>query len=119
MLYQQYNHWQGTPYQRGGLNSKGVDCSGLVYLVFKDQFNIHLPRTTSEQKQIGRTVSKGDLTAGDLVFFKTGWFTNHVGIYIEKNRFLHASTTHGVIVSNLSKSYWNQSFQTAKRIELH
>ena len=82
VLYSQFNDWQGVRYQQGGLSHRGVDCSGFVFLTFKSKFGLHLPRTASMQEKIGKEVSKDDLRAGDLVFFKTGKISNHVGIYL-------------------------------------
>lgn len=116
VLYSQFNDWQGVRYQQGGLSRDGVDCSGLVFLTFKSKFGLHLPRTASMQKRIGKEVSKDDLRAGDLVFFKTGKISNHVGIYLEKNRFLHVSQKKGVTISRLDNVYWKSSYRKSVRI---
>ncbi|MBL1320074.1 MAG: C40 family peptidase [Methylophaga sp.] len=115
-LYAQYNDWRGAPYQLGGLSKEGVDCSGFVYRTFKDRFDVILPRTTATQVKRGRRVYIGQLETGDLVFFKTGWRTRHVGIYLENGRFLHASTSKGVIISRLDNVYWKNKYWRAQRI---
>jgi cell wall-associated NlpC family hydrolase len=115
-LHTQYNGWQGTPYRLGGLSKKGIDCSGFVYLTFKQRFGITLPRTTKAQVKQGDKISRRKLKPGDLVFFKTGWRTRHVGIYIGNGKFLHASTSKGVIISKLDNVYWKKKYWRAQRI---
>lgn len=117
-LNDQLNHWRGTPYRYGGLSRRGVDCSGFVYLTFRDRFNLQLPRSTRAQTDIGTRIDKDQLLPGDLVFFKTGRGENglHVGIYDSDNQFIHASTSQGVIRSSLENSYWQKAFWQARRI---
>ena len=116
MLYNQHNEWKGVPYQLGGLSKKGIDCSGFVYKSFKRKFNIKLPRSTKLQAKLGREISKNKLKSGDLVFFKTGLFVRHVGIFIEGQKFLHASTSKGVMISRLDNRYWNNAYWKSIRI---
>ncbi|MCW8879339.1 MAG: NlpC/P60 family protein [Kangiellaceae bacterium] len=113
-----YRRWKGTPYKYGGLSSRGVDCSGFVFLAYKDVFNFSLPRMTRHQLRYGQRIEKSELQAGDLVFFKTSKKVWHVGIYIGDNRFIHASTSKGVITSNLDNPYWNSKYRVARRIEI-
>ena len=115
-LYRQYQEWQGIPYRYGGTNRQGVDCSGMVQLTFRDRFQKSLPRTTLLQSQLGHFVTKDQLQAGDLVFFKTGEKIRHVGIYIEDGKFLHVSTKKGVMVSRLTDYYWRDRYQYARRV---
>ncbi|ORM67443.1 NlpC/P60 family protein [Pantoea rwandensis] len=117
-LNEQLNHWRGTPYRYGGLSRGGIDCSGFVYLTFRDQFAMQLPRSTLDQTDIGTRIDKSDLLPGDLVFFKTGSGENglHVGIYDTDNTFIHASTSQGVIRSSLDNVYWRKVFWQARRI---
>ncbi|ROR15381.1 C40 family peptidase [Erwinia sp. JUb26] len=117
-LDDQLSQWHGTPYRYGGMNRGGVDCSGFVYLTFRDRFDLQLPRTTSAQTDVGTRISKDDLLPGDLVFFKTGSGENglHVGIYDTDNQFIHASTSQGVMRSSLDNVYWRKVFWQARRI---
>ncbi|MDR0217394.1 MAG: C40 family peptidase [Enterobacteriaceae bacterium] len=117
-LRTQLEQWQGTPYRYGGMDRRGIDCSGFVYRTFHDRFSIALPRTTSEQTQLGTRISKKDLMPGDLVFFKTGSGKDslHVGIYDINNEFIHASTSKGVMRSSLDNVYWRRVFWQARRI---
>lgn len=115
-LYSQYDEWQGVRYQRGGLSRRGIDCSGFVHITFKSKLGMHLPRTTHLQSRMGREIRKNDLRPGDLIFFKTGPSSNHVGIYLEKNKFLHASQTKGVIISRLDHVYWKSNYWKSIRL---
>jgi peptidoglycan endopeptidase LytE len=106
----------GVPYVWGGTSPKGFDCSGFVQYVF-GKYKIALPRTAATIYGKGIAVSKSNLIAGDLVFFttyKAG--ASHVGIYIGNGNFIHASSSKGVIISNLSNSYYLQRYIGAKRI---
>jgi cell wall-associated NlpC family hydrolase len=116
LLRKELAYWQGTPYRLGGNSKKGIDCSAFVKNVYHDSFNISLPRTTEIQVDKGYLVYKNQLKTGDLVFFKTGWNTRHVGIYIGNNEFIHASTSKGVTTSSLNNVYWKQKYWQARRI---
>jgi probable lipoprotein NlpC len=117
-LNEQFSQWHGTPYRYGGMGRGGVDCSGFVYLTFRDRFDLQLPRTTVAQTDIGTRISKDELLPGDLVFFKTGSGENglHVGIFDTDDQFIHASTSQGVIRSSLNNVYWKKVFWQARRI---
>nr|WP_198008344.1 MULTISPECIES: NlpC/P60 family protein [Brenneria] len=117
-LNDQLNQWYRTPYRYGGLDRNGIDCSGFVYLTFRDRFGIRLPRSTDAQTEIGARVDRDSLMPGDLVFFKTGSGGNglHVGIYDKNDQFIHASTSQGVIRSSLDNVYWKRAYWQARRI---
>lgn len=117
-LNEQLGQWRGTPYRYGGMSRGGIDCSGFVYMTFRDRFDLQLPRTTEAQTDIGTRIDKDELLPGDLVFFKTGGGENglHVGIYDTDNQFIHASTSQGVIRSSLNNVYWKKVFWQARRI---
>ncbi len=115
-LYGHYQEWKSVKYRLGGLSKKGIDCSGFAYLTYRSKFGIDLPRTTEQQAKRGTSVSKNELQTGDLVFFKTGWTVRHVGIYLEDQNFLHASTSNGVMISSLDNIYWKSKYWKAKRI---
>ena len=111
-----YRNWQGTPYRYGGLSRQGVDCSGFVFLAYKKLFNYSLPRVTKEQVKTGKKVDLGNLTIGDLVFFKTSKKVWHVGVYVGDGQFMHASTSVGVTISRLDNQYWAPRYRFSRRI---
>lgn len=115
-LMKAYAEWKGTPYRLGGMSKKGIDCSAFAKTVYSNEFSVSLPRTTGEQKREGRKIKKSELQIGDLVFFKTGRRTLHVGIYMGSKRFLHASTTNGVMISGINEDYWVRNYIEARRV---
>ncbi len=110
-------HFLGAPYVFGGTSSSGFDCSGFVQHVF-GMLGIALPRTADAQYDAGRPTVGGP-RAGDLVFFDTYGGVSHVGIYLGHGEFVHASSSHGVMVSKLSESYWASRYVGAKRVGIH
>lgn len=115
-LYEQYDAWRGTPYRYGGQGRNGIDCSAFVQLTFRQQFNRRLPRTTAEQVRLGQAVRRDAIRSGDLVFFRTGRKGRHVGIYVANGRFLHASTSEGVILSRLDDPFWSAHYWQTRRL---
>ena len=115
-LNTQYKQWQGVSYKYGGNSKRGIDCSAFVQKTFKDRLNINIPRTTALQSNVGIEVSLNELEMGDLVFFKTGYNTRHVGIYLEGGKFLHASTKKGVTISRLDNIYYSKRIWKVKRV---
>ena len=111
----------GTPYRYGGTSSNGLDCSGLTCTSYK-KADIELPRTSIAQSEEGRKVKKAKAKPGDLIFFKTSRknVINHVGIVTENNdgevKFIHASTSSGVVIYSLLESYYEKAFAKIKRI---
>ncbi len=115
-LRQAANHWEGTPHRIGGLDRSGIDCSGLVVRIYADQFDQRLPRTTSALARTGRPAKRHALLPGDLVLFRIPGRKQHVGIYLGRKEFVHASTSRGVMISRLDEHYWRRTFWTARRI---
>jgi cell wall-associated NlpC family hydrolase len=115
-ILEEYQRWKGTRHQLGGTGSKGIDCSGFVKAVYKDAFNINLPRTTTAQVRQGKPVSYDDLRPGDLVFFAPPNYPRHVGIFLNRDQFVHASKTNGVTISKIDADYWLKYYWTARRI---
>lgn len=120
-LVAEAHNWIGTPYLYGGNTRSGVDCSGLVVQVYKKIFNIALPRTSKSQQSYCRNIKRKDLKVGDLVFFATRRgdlkTVSHVGIYIGDNKMIHASSSRGVIISNLDENYYTKRYLSSGRIE--
>ena len=110
---QVYRQWVGTRYRLGGTSTAGIDCSAFVQKTMSGAFNVHLPRSTAEQRYSGHSISKSDLQPGDLVFFRKN---NHVGVYIGGGKFVHASTSQGVTTSSLSESYWARTYTQSRRV---
>lgn len=102
-LYNFINDWVGVPYRNGGLDKKGIDCSGFALLLQKQIYGNLLPRKSSDQANAIQLKSVDRLQEGDLIFFSfEGRNIDHVGIYLNKGYFVHASTSRGVIVDDLN-----------------
>lgn len=115
-ISKEYKKWDGVTYKYGGTTLKGVDCSSLMQIIYRDAFGLRIPRTTKNQAKIGYKIDKKSSREGDLVFFKTGYKTRHSGIIIKKDKFIHSSTKHGVIVSSLNNPYWKSKYWQTRRI---
>ncbi|HBA7202730.1 TPA: bifunctional murein DD-endopeptidase/murein LD-carboxypeptidase, partial [Escherichia coli] len=115
-IMDQYADWKGVRYRLGGSTKKGIDCSGFVQRTFREQFGLELPRSTYEQQEMGKSVSRSNLRTGDLVLFRAGSTGRHVGIYIGNNQFVHASTSSGVIISSMNEPYWKKRYNEARRV---
>ncbi len=116
-LWQAARAWLGTPYRYGGQSKRGVDCSGLVQQIYRELFNMRLPRTVAELAREGRFVRPPWLEPGDLIFFRTTRSGNidHVGIYLGQDKFLHASGEQGVIISDINESYFRNRLALMRR----
>lgn len=111
-----YHRWEHTPYRYGGTTHRGIDCSAFVGKVFREVFKIHLPRTSMQQVKLGFKVKRENAHFGDLVFFKTGDWHHHVGIYLDHGRFINATSSRGVAISNLNHKYWRHRFWQIRRL---
>lgn len=111
----------GSPYKAGGIDKKGFDCSGLVFVTFKN-VDIILPRKSIDMSKMGRVICKDEIRKGDLIFFKTNGKNkiNHVGLVVDVNddeiKFIHSSSQLGVIISSTKEAYYGKSFAQANRI---
>lgn len=120
-LYIEVADWIGTPYRHGGTTRKGTDCSGFTSAVYKKVYRHKLKRSSEEQRTKNcRKVAKRNLKEGDLVFFHNGRKkrkATHVGIYLKDGRFVHASTSRGVIVSRLEEDYYRRCWMQGGRVK--
>ncbi len=115
-LMEQYSDWKGVRYRMGGTSKRGIDCSAFVQTTFRQQFGLDLPRSTYEQEDSGKSIQRGKLRPGDLVLFHSGSTGRHVGIYLGNDSFVHASTSNGVMISNLNEAYWKNRYRDARRV---
>lgn len=120
-LYLEAADWIGTPYRYGGTTKKGVDCSGLTSAIYRKVYGKKLSRSSEEQRDRDcRRVLKRNLKEGDLVFFHNGKKkrkASHVGIYLKDGKFVHASTSVGVVVSSLNERYYDKHWLQGGRVK--
>lgn len=110
-LYEFIDDWEGTKYQFGGLSKRGIDCSGLVYLIYQEVYGKQIPRITSQQIEIIKRKYEGQLKEGDLVFFDfDGKKFSHVGLYLQNGYYVHVSTKKGVMLEKLRNPYTYKYF---------
>ncbi len=109
--------WLGAKYGYGKATKTRTDCSGYVMQVYKGYYNIALDHSASSmyKDSRGKSVSRGSLKEGDLVFFGSLWKIDHVGMYLTGDRFIHASTSKGVMISPMHDKYWSPKYQGARR----
>lgn len=114
--------WLGTPYLWGGtVRGVGVDCSGFSREVYREGFDLGLPRVSRDQFMVGQSVTKEALQPGDLVFFdmKESGRVTHVGVYAGDGRFAHASFTRGVVYADLGAATYKRTFRGGRRVLAH
>lgn len=115
-LFKLIDNWWGTRYRLGGNGKDGIDCSAFMQVLFASLYGITLPRTAKEQYGFSKRVSRTELKEGDLVFFNTIGGVSHVGMYLQNNKFVHASKD-GVKISDLYEDYWSRHFIGVGRID--
>lgn len=112
--------WLGTPYRYGGNDRRGVDCSGLTCNVFSQGADVKIPRDSRSQRTYCLEIDRRALQPGDLVFFVNSpgaQRINHVGLYIGGGEMIHASSSRGVMVSDITAGYWDQRYYASGRVE--
>ncbi len=116
-MYQFIYDWLGTPYRLGGDTKKGIDCSGFAYQLYDKTFNTIIGSNSRNIFSMVNPINKVELKEGDLVFFKIkSKSISHVGVYIGDNKFAHASSSKGVMISNLNEPYWQRYFYKGGRL---
>jgi len=116
-MFEFIDEWYGTKYRLGGTTKKGIDCSAFSQYLFAAVFSINLPRTAREQYKLTNRISRTELKEGDLIFFNTRGGVSHVGVYLQNNKFVHASASGGVMISDIFEQYWVRRFIGVGRIK--
>jgi hypothetical protein len=121
-LYKEVSSWQNIPHKDGGMSHFGIDCSGLVNVIYKNVYGIVLERNSATIFKINcHKISLSRLKEGDLVFFntinKSKSDINHVGVYLKDNKFVHSSISRGVIISNLDENYYRKTWVCGGRVK--
>lgn len=118
-LYQFVYEWLGTPYRLGGDSKRGIDCSKFSLALYENVFNTTIGYNSNNQYANVTPIGKAELEAGDLVFFKIrSRRITHVGVYLGDDKFAHASSSRGVMVSDLNEAYWKRYYYNGGRPEI-
>ena len=116
-LLQNMDRWWGTRYCMGGSTENCIDCSAFTQIMMRDVYKTDVPRTARAQYDNSNRIGMDELGEGDLVFFQTvGRDISHVGIYLTNNKFVHAATSGGVMVSDLNDPYWSSRYKGGGRV---
>ena len=110
--------WIGVKHKIGGRDRDGIDCSGLA-LELLEPLGAKLPRRAEDMRKMGRRVGLVEIRPGDLVFFSTkraDGLRGHVGVALDRNRFVHATASKGVKIDSLSSPWWGPRFMEARRV---
>lgn len=117
-LYKFITDWTGVKYRLGGLDKKGIDCSGFALLLERDIYGLSLPRRSVEQAGVINSKNLNQLKEGDLIFFSFGGGEiDHVGVYLNRNYFVHASPSRGIIVDDLNLPGYQKAIVKAGSIK--
>lgn len=115
-LYSFIDEWYGVPYKYSGKSKSGIDCSGFTSLLLQKVYNKNIGGPATSIYEQCKSISKKDLREGDLVFFKIeSDKISHVGVYLQNNKFVHASTKKGVIINDLNEDYYKKYYYKSAR----
>lgn len=110
-LYSFIDEWYGVPYKYGGKNKNGIDCSNFTSTLYSTVYSKSLTGTSSSIFGQCKVIAKSKLEEGDLVFFKIeGDNISHIGVYLQNNKFVHATTKKGVMIDDLDEAYYKKYF---------
>jgi cell wall-associated NlpC family hydrolase len=118
-LYYFIDEWMGVPYKYGGNDKSGIDCSGFTGLLYREVYNKNISGPTSTLIELTNIIDQSELKEGDMVFFhieKRGK-VSHVGVYLQNNKFVHATTKKGVMINDLSENYYKQHYFKSGRVK--
>ena len=116
-LYQFINEWYGVPYKYAGKDKFGIDCSGLTSTLYNNVYKKTISCSTKALVGEVKKIKQSELKEGDLVFFNTnGKSVSHVGVYLQNNKFVHASTKKGVMISDMNEPYFVKTYVSAGRV---
>lgn len=117
-LYQFIDEWIGVPYKYAGKDKRGIDCSALTSALYQQVYQKKISDNTKSLVEETKKITKQELKEGDLVFFITnGKSISHVGVYLQNNKFVHASSIKGVMISDMTEPYFIKTFSHAARIK--
>lgn len=117
-LYYQIYEWLGTRYRFGGETKRGIDCSAFTGIIYENVYKRTLPRDSRSMYKMTSPISKEEMREGDLLFFRIRrGQVSHVGVYLGDHKFVHASTSSGVIISDLREDYYKRYFYKAGRLK--
>jgi cell wall-associated NlpC family hydrolase len=117
-LYKFINEWYGVSYKYGGKDKKGIDCSGLTAVLYLNVYKKNISPSTKSLVDEVKKIEESDLKEGDLIFFNTnGKSISHVGVYLQNHKFVHASSSKGVMVSDLNEPYFKKTYVSCGRVK--
>ena len=117
-LYSFIDEWYGVPYKYGGKTKSGIDCSNFTSTLYSNIYSKTISGSSSSIFEQCKTISKSNLEEGDLVFFKIeGDKISHIGVYLQNNKFVHATTKKGVMIDDLDEVYYKKYFYKAGRLK--
>ncbi len=117
-LYKFINEWYGVSYKYAGKDKKGIDCSGLTAVLYLNVYKKNISPSTKALVDEVKKIKESDLKEGDLIFFNTnGKSISHVGLYLQNHKFVHASSSKGVMISDLNEPYFKKTYVSCGRVK--